>query len=568
MGMSLRAMLGVVLVACLAFARVLTPEEAFNLTFTSQEEALEVRIALGEDIYLYEEEFKLEITAPTPLLLNSFVSLPVAVEYDGYRVYDTSLHVNIPLALIREKIGTTPFTLAVSWQACSKMGLCYQPMRQEFRLDASGKLSAELSEHGSIAQRLASGGALWAIVSFFGFGLLLSLTPCVFPMIPILSSIIVSQGGASLGARRGLWLSFVYVVSMSVAYAGAGVLAGLFGANLQSALQAPWVIWLFSGVFVALAFSMFGFYELQLPRSIQGALSKTSRTVEGQGVASVALMGFLSALIVGPCVAAPLAGALLYISQTGDALLGGVALFVMSLGMGVPLLLLGASAGRLLPKPGRWMNATKAVFGVMMLGVAIWMLGRVLPSWVELLLWSVLCLGLAAYLWGARSEKIWVNTVVKTAVAVLLLYGAALFVGGLAKANDPLNPLAPFVGGGSVSSLRAFEPVGSVEGLQRRIGQTSGLVMVDFYADWCVSCKELESITFADPRVQEAFANMTLLKVDVTKNTAQDKELLAKFGLFGPPGLIFYRDGVEIPSAQIVGFKTADEFLEHLKTLQ
>ncbi|MBN2963755.1 protein-disulfide reductase DsbD [Sulfurospirillum sp. T05] len=564
----LRTVFGVLLMVSLAFARVLTPEEAFNLTLTPQDEALEVRIVLGEDIYLYEEEFKLEIIAPTSVLLNPFVSLPVAVEYDGYQVYSSSLHVNIPLSLIREKIGTVPFELAVSWQACSKMGLCYQPMRQEFRLDAKGKLSTGLSEHGTIAQRLASGGALWAIVSFFGFGLLLSLTPCVFPMIPILSSIIVSQGGASLGAKRGLWLSFVYVFAMSVAYAGAGVLAGIFGANLQSALQAPWVIWLFSGVFVALAFSMFGFYELQLPKSIQGALSKTSRSVEGQGVGSVALMGFLSALIVGPCVAAPLAGALLYISQTGDALLGGVALFVMSLGMGVPLLLIGASAGRLLPKPGKWMNATKAVFGVMMLGVAIWMLGRVLPSWVELLLWSVLCLGLAAHLWSVESEKPWVNTVVRTSATVFLLYGATLFVGSLAKANDPLNPLAPFFGSGSTVGLRAFEPVDSIGSLQRRIEQTSGVVMVDFYADWCVSCKELESITFADARVQEAFKSMTLLKVDVTKNTAQDKALLAKFGLFGPPGLIFYRDGVELPHAQIVGFKTPEAFLEHLKTLQ
>lgn len=564
----LRTVFGVLLMVSLAFARVLTPEEAFNLTLTPQDEALEVRIVLGEDIYLYEEEFKLEIIAPTSVLLNPFVSLPVAVEYDGYQVYSSSLHVNIPLSLIREKIGTVPFELAVSWQACSKMGLCYQPMRQEFRLDAKGKLSTGLSEHGTIAQRLASGGALWAIVSFFGFGLLLSLTPCVFPMIPILSSIIVSQGGASLGAKRGLWLSFVYVFAMSVAYAGAGVLAGIFGANLQSALQAPWVIWLFSGVFVALAFSMFGFYELQLPKSIQGALSKTSRSVEGQGVGSVALMGFLSALIVGPCVAAPLAGALLYISQTGDALLGGVALFVMSLGMGVPLLLIGASAGRLLPKPGKWMNATKAVFGVMMLGVAIWMLGRVLPSWVELLLWSVLCLGLAAHLWSVESEKPWVNTVVRTSATVFLLYGATLFVGSLAKANDPLNPLAPFFGSGSTVGLRAFEPVDSIGSLQRRIEQTSGVVMVDFYADWCVSCKDLESITFADARVQEAFKGMTLLKVDVTKNTAQDKALLAKFGLFGPPGLIFYRDGVELPHAQIVGFKTPEAFLEHLKTLQ
>jgi len=564
----LRTVFGVLLMVSLAFARVLTPEEAFNLTLTPQDEALEVRIVLGEDIYLYEEEFKLEIIAPTSVLLNPFVSLPVAVEYDGYQVYSSSLHVNIPLSLIREKIGTVPFELAVSWQACSKMGLCYQPMRQEFRLDAKGKLSTGLSEHGTIAQRLASGGALWAIVSFFGFGLLLSLTPCVFPMIPILSSIIVSQGGASLGAKRGLWLSFVYVFAMSVAYAGAGVLAGIFGANLQSALQAPWVIWLFSGVFVALAFSMFGFYELQLPKSIQGALSKTSRSVEGQGVGSVALMGFLSALIVGPCVAAPLAGALLYISQTGDALLGGVALFVMSLGMGVPLLLIGASAGRLLPKPGKWMNATKAVFGVMMLGVAIWMLGRVLPSWVELLLWSVLCLGLAAHLWSVKSEKPWVNTVVRTSATVFLLYGATLFVGSLAKANDPLNPLAPFFGSGSTVGLRAFEPVDSIGSLQRRIEQTSGVVMVDFYADWCVSCKDLESITFADARVQEAFKGMTLLKVDVTKNTAQDKALLAKFGLFGPPGLIFYRDGVELPHAQIVGFKTPEAFLEHLKTLQ
>ncbi|MBE0496516.1 MAG: protein-disulfide reductase DsbD [Campylobacterales bacterium] len=551
-----------------AFARVLTPEEAFGLTLTPQKETLDVSITLGEDIYLYEQEVKFEILSPAYALLNPSLSLPESVAYEDYRIYEESLHVKIPLALIAQIAGNAPFELAVSWQACSTMGLCYQPMKEVFVLNSDGTPNA-LSEHGAIAQSLASSGFLWAMVSFFGFGLLLSLTPCIFPMIPILSSIIVSQGGVAMGVKRGLWLSFVYVFAMSLAYAIAGVLAGLFGASLQASLQAPWVIWLFSGVFVALALSMFGFYELQLPGRIQGALSKTSRNVEGQGVLSVALMGFLSALIVGPCVAAPLAGALIYIGQSGDALLGGAALFVMSLGMGVPLLLIGASAGKLLPKPGMWMNATKAFFGVMMLGIAIWMLSRVIPSWMALLLWSILCVGSAVHLGLVKAElKAWVQTLIKSVAVLLLLYGAALFVGALGKANDPLNPLAPFVGGALASGAGVgFERIGGVEALEARIAQSQKPVMVDFYADWCVSCKELETITFADPRVRTVLEGMTLIKIDVTANTAQDRALLQKFGLFGPPALIFYKAGVELKEAQIVGFKTADEFLAHVEKI-
>jgi len=559
------------------FAQVLTPEEAFNVQIFQGDEGVEVKIDLGEDIYLYKDELKFNLHLPETILLNPHLDLPEAVSHDGYQIYPDSLHVKIPWQVLNQFDVTkdSAFALEVAWQGCSKLGLCYQPMTKKVEFaDAKGSSqnlsNQDISEHDAIAQAFKSKSALWVLASFFGFGLLLSLTPCVFPMIPILSSIIVTQGGESLGSKKGFFLALVYVLAMAVTYSIAGVLAGLFGANIQAYMQTPWVIWLFSGLFVLLSLSMFGLYELQLPYFIRKRFSAVDSPKKG--IVGVALMGLLSALIVGPCVAAPLAGALLYIGQSADALLGGAALFVMSLGMGVPLLLIGASAGKLLPKPGPWMDGTKAFFGITLLALAIWMLDRVIPSHISVILYGILAIATAIYMGALEPSKVggWWR-LYKSLAVIILLYGAMLFVGGVAKATNPLNPLEPFLGAKEFASKGGlqFSTIKTLQELEDSINKSTKPVMIDFYADWCVNCKELEEITFKDPAVRDILKTMTLLRVDVTKNSDEDRKLLKKYNLFGPPALIFYRDKKELKSLQIVGFVEPREFEKHLqKVLQ
>ncbi|MFZ2889593.1 protein-disulfide reductase DsbD, partial [Sulfuricurvum sp.] len=410
------------------------------------------------------------------------------------------------------------------------------------------------------------------LLSFFGFGLLLALTPCVFPMIPIISSVIVSQGG--IGTKRAFWLSVVYVLSMAVAYTIAGVLAGLFGANLQAAFQTPWIITLFSLIFVVLAMSMFDLFELQIPNAIQSRLTQ----IGGQrgGVIGVAIMGFLSALIVGPCVAAPLAGALIYIGQTGDALLGGVALFALSIGMGIPLVAIGTSAGKFMPRPGAWMDSVKSIFGIMLIGVSIWMISRILDENISMMLWGALAIFVAINI-GAlepiRGRCIRCGRANKKALGIIiLLYGMSLLLGGMSGAKDPLHPLDPFlpnknaVAVAAASEHKTFEKITSIEELDAILAENKGKqVLVDFYADWCTACKELEEKTFSDEAVKSAMDGYVLVQVDLTANDDAAKAISSKFGIFGPPAILFFdENGERVKSADIVGFKEPQEFLKHL----
>ena len=350
------------------------------------------------------------------------------------------------------------------------------------------------------------------------------------------------------------------------------MLAGLFGANIQAALQNPWVISLFTLLFVALALSMFGFYELQLPASWQGRLSRTSDEAGRRGgVAGVAIMGFLSALIVGPCVAPPLAGALIYIGQTGDALLGGAALFVMSLGMGLPLLLIGTGAGKFMPKPGGWMTTVSKVFGVVMLGIAIWMLSRIIPDAVAIGLWAVLFIVSAVYMGALESlgvERGW-NALFKGLGLVLFAYGIMLLFGAFTGATNPLDPLKVLKKQSNTLSVRpaslSFERVTSLDELLKKIERSKNPVMVDFRADWCVSCKELEEITFSDPSVMAALKDYNLYQIDVTKNSPEERNIMKHFGIFGPPAILFFSNGEETRAKRISGFKTPEEFLGILK---
>jgi thiol:disulfide interchange protein DsbD len=422
--------------------------------------------------------------------------------------------------------------------------------------------------------RLLNEQRFLAIPAFFGFGLLLAFTPCVFPMVPILSSLIAGQG-ANLTRQRALLLSLTYVLAMALTYTVAGVLAALLGQNLQAWFQNPWVIGLFSGIFVLLALSMFGFYELQLPGFLQHRLTEWSNRQQGGRYAGVAIMGFLSALIVGPCVAPPLIGALSFIAVTGDVGLGAATLFVMSLGMGAPLLAIGASTGHWLPRAGHWMERIKAVFGVLLLAIALWLLERILPAALIMALWATLLIVTATYMGALQSvahgAPSW-RMLVKGLGMVLLIYGVLLLVGVAGGGRDPWQPLrgVTFIASTTrEASVPVFQRVKTVADVEQALLESGGQrVMLDFYADWCVTCKELEHDTFSDPTVRAALAEVVTLQADVTAHDSADRELLKRFDIVGPPAMLFFgADGRERREYRVVGFMDAADFDQHLRTL-
>ncbi|RXJ95444.1 thiol:disulfide interchange protein [Arcobacter sp. AHV-9/2010] len=562
--------------------RVLEPEEAFKVNFVQNEDSLVIKLELGKDIYLYDDKLQINITKPKKVELLKELELPKPVVYDDFIVHFEDLNINIPYSLIKSKIDSNKYEIEFKFQGCSKAGLCYAPISEKqviFFDSSSVKEEPEsknniketnkevltkdenISETDSIALAFSDSSTLIILATFFGFGLLLSFTPCVFPMIPILSSIIVKASqNETMNAKKGFIMSLVYVLAMSFAYSLAGVVAGVFGANLQASLQNPYVLVVFAFVFVALAFSMFGYFEIRVPTALQNKINKTSEGKEKQGMLGVAIMGFLSALIVGPCVAPPLAGALVYIGQTGDAVLGGMALFVMSLGMGVPLLLIGVGAGKFMPKPGGWMEGVTKIFGIIMLGVAIWLLDRVINPTIAMYLWALLLLGSAIYL------RVYTHIISQLISKVILIFGAVMLVGAISGATNPLKPLEKFTSGVAISSNTQslnFTKIKNINELEVAIKQSSKPIMLDFWASWCVSCKELDEITFKDAEVINKLKGFTLLKVDVTDNTDDDKALQKKYGIVGPPALVFWDENKqEIKSAKIVGYKNPKEFLE------
>ncbi|MFW2442379.1 protein-disulfide reductase DsbD [Aliarcobacter butzleri] len=547
--------------------KVLEPEEAFKVKFIKNEDSLNIKFELGKDIYLYHDKLQINILKPQKIEITKELNIPNPVNYEEFIVHFDDLNLTIPYNLLKSKVDSKEFEIELKFQGCSKAGLCYAPMSQKQILMFDENIENKninlenLNETDSIANNLKEKNLLLVLLTFFGFGLLLSLTPCVFPMIPILSSIIVGASkNETMTASRGFFLSLVYVLSMSIAYTIAGVIAGIFGANLQVALQNPYVLVIFALIFVALAFSMFGYFEIRLPQAIQNRVNKTTDGKEKQGILGIAIMGFLSALIVGPCVAPPLAGALVYIGQTGDAILGGLALFVMSLGMGVPLLLIGLGAGKFMPKPGGWMENITRIFGIVMLGVAIWLLDRVLNATIIMYLWALLLLGSAIYL------KIYQHILTQLITVVIFILGAVLFVGAISGATNPLNPLEKFTSSKmtQVSDEKLiFKKVKNIQELELAIKNSNKPVMLDFWASWCVSCKELEEITFQDEQVINKLQEFTLLKADVTENNDEDKALQKKFGVVGPPALIFWdKDKNEIQASRIIGYKNPKDFLE------
>ena len=622
--MIFRMIFAAILTCCAMFAEPLSVKEAFGLTAHADNQNVEFRFAPAPNIHVYKDSIAASLGDKN---LNSHLNFPKGEIYDEREVYTDKFSLFVPINLLKGLGGGENFTLKLEYQGCAKDGICYQPQVLKFSVKKGlggysvaqiieaaepdfASSQAPLSEQDSIAASLSSANFLLSLATFFGYGLLLSLTPCIFPMIPILSSLIVSKqassahdgknGAVNLStvdensvkfdsdnqhakndknkksrAASGFFLSLIYVFAMACAYAVAGVAASVFGSGVQSALQTPAVLIGFSLVFVALALSMFGLYELQMPLAMQNALSKKAQSKGG--IIGVFAMGFLSALIASPCVAAPLAGALLYIAQSGNALFGGLALFTMGLGMGVPLLLIGASSGKILPRPGAWMDKIKTLFGFIMLIMAVWLSARVLGAMVELLLYGVIGV-FASVFFGAfdatKDECGNGKKLLKGTVLLAFIYSVLLIVGSFSGAKSALNPLEGFknVGGAGVN-LSKNEPnfiaVSNLTELENAIKSSSKPVLIDFYATWCASCNELDEITFKDEAVLKKLENFTLLRVDVTKNSSDDAQIMKKFGLIGPPAILFFRAGShmqdELKNARLIGFYPPEKFLAHLE---
>ncbi|MCB1960892.1 MAG: protein-disulfide reductase DsbD [Rhodocyclaceae bacterium] len=578
--------------------QLLPPEQAYRASVrTLSPEQIEVRFAIEDGYYLYKDKFQFR-TEPESVTVGPPELPPGKKKHDEFfgevETYRHDLVFTLPVSAPAD---IAHFELTVVSQGCADIGVCFPPTPQRLNVDLTqsgaaggGSILSQLGlggsapaidrptgtatppapagdESGRIAGLLSGQSVPLVLLSFFGFGLLLAFTPCCFPMIPILSGIIVGHGH-KISKLRAFELSLAYVLGMAVTYALAGVAAGLSGALLSAALQNVWVLSAFALLFVVLSLSMFGFYELQLPTALQSKLSDTASHEKGGSLHGVVVMGVLSALIVGPCVAAPLAGALLYIAKTGDAVLGGSALFVMALGMGAPLLAVGVAARSVLPKAGPWMEGVKKAFGVILLALAVWMISPVVPAIVPMIGYGALLVFSGIYLHAldplpqhVRSwQRFW-----KAVGVIALILGATLLVGAMAGSRDPLQPLAGLRGGNAATPVPAFQKVRSVAELDARIAASTRPVMLDFYADWCVSCKEMERFTFSDPAVQARMSRMLLLKADVTANSADDQALLKRFDLFGPPGIIFFRPGgAEITGQRVVGFMPAEAFTRQL----
>lgn len=570
--------------------------QAFGFKWVIGPDGVKIAFDIEKGYHLYLERLKLQPGSPAVVLGK--IALP-----EGEIVNDPTMghtrvvrgHTEISVPFLALPSPPETGSLLVSYQGCQDAGSCYPPQREVISLEgvnASPQVVASAisecdarglpddngitSDECQIVSRLKSENLLSTGLSFLGMGILLAFTPCIFPMIPILSGLIAGQG-TKIDSRRAFTLSLAYVLASALAYTLFGVLAGLFGHNLQATLQNPTVIALFSALFVLLALSMFGAFSLQVPGTLQNHLTALSNRQEKGTLLGSATMGFLSALIVGPCVAAPLAGALIYIGETGDAFFGGFALFCLGIGMGLPLLAIGTSAGSLLPKAGLWMDAIKSLFGFGLLGVALWLLGRILPGDLMLFLWGALLI-LAAIALGALESLPRPSGLVprfsKGVGVILLAYGILLLIGAASEGEDPFHPLEKISLGRNAQGPRngashlAFIPVHSVAELDDQIKSAEQLkkpIMLDFYADWCTACQEMESETFSNPEVQNTLMNVVLLKADVTNQTEADRALLRRFNLIGPPATLFFRSGSEeIRQRRVVGYMEPDPFNRHV----
>lgn len=565
-----------------AFAKedFLEPEAAFKFSAKMQDpKTAVVTFAIADGYYMYRERFQFKAAGAvlgTPELPSGIVKFDKTFEKD-VESYRKQVTIRLPVQ------ASAPFVLTVTSQGCTDQGLCYAPLESVANLSLVGAVQGDVAlggdtvraaldtassqaastgvldnAMGRIESSLKGGKFLVILPLFLLLGLGLAFTPCVLPMVPILSFIIVGEG-TQVRRSRAFILSVAYSLGMAIVYTALGIAAGLIGEGLAATLQNPWVLGLFALLMVALSLSMFGVYHLQVPAAIQARLMQASGRQSGGKLFGVFVMGAISALIVGPCVAAPLAGALVYISQTRDVVIGGGALFAMAVGMSIPLLLVGISAGALLPRAGAWMETVKRFFGVLMLALALWMVAPILPSWLVMLGWATLGLGygiaLLRPLTGGFSIAFGI---------VFALVGLAQLVGVASGGRNAWAPLSHLIG--NVEKPVQFTRVRSVAELDAVLASAQGkTVMLDFYADWCVSCKEMEKLTFTDPQVRQKMSALLLLQVDVTANNADDKAMLKRFNLFGPPGIIFFNgQGAELQNTRVIGYQNAERFARSL----
>jgi len=569
--------------------RFLPPDQAFQLAGHGSPDGVELHWRIADGYYLYKRRFKIKAVSGR---LGSPVFPPGDVKQDPnfgrVVVYHHQVTLSVPVAR-RPADGTV--RLAITYQGCADAGLCYAPITRQVVVSMPAATGAadttsgqqaqtsagpSLSEQGRLARLVQQSSPVWFVLVFFGLGVLLAFTPCVLPMVPVLAGIIGGER-ERLSWRRGLGLSLAYVISMALVYTALGVAAGFAGTGLQGLFEAPWLIALFAAVFVLLAGSLFGFYELRLPASFTDRVAALSGRQRGGTWIGAVLMGALSALIVSPCVAAPLAGAVIVIGQAGEPARGGLALFALALGMGAPLIAYGTLAGRFLPRSGGWMSAIQRLLGVVMLAYAVWLLSRILPPPVTLALYGLV--GIVAAVFLGAFDRLSPGSsagrrVGKSVGLAALVWALALLVGAAAGGRDPLSPLAGLAsGGGSGVSSRApgpaYHPVHSVAELQKALATAVTAhrpVMVDFYADWCTSCLEMEHTTFRDKTVRAALARMQVLRADVTADTPSSRALLKRFGLYGPPAYLFYdARGKALSGDTVVGYEGVPVFMAHLR---
>ena len=554
----------------------LDPAKAFQFSAKMRDaRTAEVTYVIADGYHMYRERFKIEAKDAS---LGDPVYPKGQVEYDdtfqkNVETYRHSVTIVVPL-----KSAARNFTLNVTGQGCADKGLCYPPAEVSATLSTAGlpepsagsvaptPAAAPAADDSSGVESALRGGHLLAIIPLFlVIGLGLSFTPCVLPLVPILSSIIVGEG-TDVGRKRGFILSVAYSLGMALVYTVMGVAAGLIGEGLAAKLQNPWVLGSFAILMVVLSLSMFDVYQLQMPAFIQNRINAASGRQSAGKLAGVFVMGAFSALIVGPCVAAPLASALVYLSQTHDVVVGGSALFAMACGMSVPLLLVGLSAGSLLPRAGVWMEEVKHFFGVLMIALALWMVSPVLPGKLQMLGWAAIGVVYGSFLmWHLK-----LNWVVKMCGLLFAIFGGTQLIGAATGGHDPWAPLAHLGNQGVVAEHhQEFVRVKSLAELDAVLAKNGGKpAMLDFYADWCVSCKEMEKLTFPDGRVQAKFQTMLLLQADVTANNDDDRALLKHFGLFGPPGIILFdKGGKEVANGRVIGYQDAEKFNQSLGVL-
>jgi len=566
-------------------------DEAFQPILTAIDgNNVEVAIRVTNGYYLYKD--KIQASVQSDVAQAGVLELPAGeLKTDQYFGEMEVYHEDVfgKLSIARATPDAMDVNLELKYQGCADGGICYPPVTRVLSVSlpeatAVSALSAvaattslaPVSEQARLAQIITGSSMGLVIATFFGLGLLLAFTPCVLPMVPILSGIIAGEGD-NISPARGFSLALSYVMGMALVYTAAGVAAAAAGLQLQAMFNQPWVLVLFSSLFIVLALGMFGMFELQMPSAIQSRLASVSGNQKSGTAVGAFVMGALSSLVVTACVAPALIATLTVMAQTGDMVRGGTALFAMSLGMGAPLLAVGAAQGKFLPKAGAWMVAVKSAFGFMMLGLAIWMMSRVLPGEVTLALYGILIFMAGVYLGGLTTltpESLGLQKLGKGFGLLAIIYGAVLLVGSLAGSNSVLRPLAALNTGGGATTVaehrgldfQRIKTTGDLDAALARASANGKSAMLDFYADWCVSCIEMEEYTFTDGGVQNALANTVLLQADVTANDEQDQALLKRFGVFGPPTIIFFgEDGLQRNGYEVVGYMKAKEFAEHVR---